>query len=90
MGKRGIDRRSLIGAGAVVTKDVRYAIIANAAKASTITLNLSGTPSVEPLRLRRVDPTVTTPTFDPLAPSPIQRLTLTGPGVAVIEAPIGK
>jgi hypothetical protein len=72
------------------TPGVRYAILANAAKSARLTLNLSGTPGVEPQRLRRVDPTITTPTFDPLTPSPIQRLTLTGPGMAVLEAPVRK
>ena len=52
-------------------------------------LELTGTPEVRPARLHRVDPTSAVPTSDPTAPSPQQRLSLTGPGVAVIEAPGG-
>ncbi|MBM3472191.1 MAG: hypothetical protein FJX75_02820 [Armatimonadetes bacterium] len=72
------------------TKDARYVIIANAAKSSALNLHLSGTPPVQPTRLRRLDPTVTSPTFIPLAPASIEKLTLSGPGVAMLEAPTAR
>jgi hypothetical protein len=71
-------------------KDARYVIIANGAKSSALNLRLSGTPAVQPTRLRRLDPTVTSATFIPLAPASVEKLTLAGPGVAILEAPTSK
>ncbi len=66
-------------------KGERYVIVANAATSATVTLSLSGTPAVQPTRLRRVDPATSTG-FVPLTPSATQKLALTGPGMAVLEA----
>jgi len=71
------------------TKDGRFVLIANGATSSVLDLQLSGTPKVEPARIRRVDPAVTEQLgFNPLAPSLTLRLTLAGPGSALIEAPL--
>lgn len=72
---------------AVSTSVGRYTVLAHAASSSSVELQLRGTPPVEPVRMRRIDPASPSAGFEPMAPSPTQRLTLPGPGLAVIEAP---
>jgi hypothetical protein len=74
-------------AAAVSTTQGRYVIVAHAGESLTAELRLQGTPPVRPVRIRRIDPASPLAGFEPMAPSPAQRLTLPGPGVAVIEAP---
>ncbi len=80
-----------IGMRAVVapvsTSSGRYTVVAHAAPSSSVELHLRGTPPVQPVRIRRIDPASPSAGFEPMAPSPTQRLTLSGPGLAVIEAP---
>lgn len=75
---------------AVSSSSGRYTVLAHAAPSSTVELHLGGTPPVEPVRIRRIDPASPSAGFEPMAPSPIQRLTSPGPGLAVIEAPHGQ
>ena len=66
----------------------RYVVIANTAASASLEVQLRGTPPLPPARLRRLDHTTPAPVFEPLSASLRQRLSLTGPGLAVIEAPL--
>jgi len=72
----------------VSTPSGRYVVIANSAASASLEVELRGTPPLPPVRLRRLDPTTPAPVFEPLSASLRQRLSLTGPGIAVIEAPV--
>ena len=72
-----------IGAG-------RYAVVANTAAELALQLQLNGTPAARPTRTRRVDPTTSGPTSEPTSPTSTQKLNLRGPGLAIIEAPVGE
>ena len=65
----------------------RYVVVASGSPAASVELHLRGTPPVQPVRIRRVDPASPMPVFEPMAPSAVQRLALAGPSIAVIEAP---
>ncbi|MBM3498810.1 MAG: hypothetical protein FJX74_09075 [Armatimonadetes bacterium] len=67
----------------------RHVIVAHAGGSSTLTLRLTGSPSPQPTRLRRVDAT-STGGFVPLTPSTTQKLPLTGPGMAVMDVAAGQ
>jgi hypothetical protein len=71
---------------ATATKDGRFVLLAHAARSSVAELALSGTPAIAPTRLRHLYPSAPSVVSHPLTPSPEQRLTLVGPGVAVLEA----
>ncbi|MGQ9730638.1 MAG: hypothetical protein ACUVX8_05120 [Candidatus Zipacnadales bacterium] len=67
----------------------RTVVIAVGTASATVSLQLTGTPPPKPLRLRRLNPASSMPTFDPLSPSLRQRLTLWGPGWVLLEATNG-
>ncbi len=81
----------LAGASAVMapvtTGAGRHVLIANSAEAQAFEIQLNGTPDVSPVRLRRFDPTTTSPVADPIVATSRLKLTLRGPGIAIIEAP---
>ncbi len=66
----------------------RYVVIANSASTAALEFELRGTPPLAPVRLRRFDPTTPAAIFEPLSSSSRQRLSLIGPGIAIIEAPV--
>jgi len=74
----------------VSTPSGRYVVIANSARSASLEVELRGTPPLPPVRLRRFDPTTPAPAFEPLSASSRQKLALTGPGLAIIEAPVSR